>query len=377
MNKPTVILLSGHAGCGKDFVANILKEQLEKCNKKVLITHYADLLKYICKTFFNWNGEKDEFGRSLLQYVGTDVVREVNPNYWVDFIDGIIYMFYDKWDYILIPDARFPNEITEMKRSNFYSTISIRVNRPGYETHLTKEQQAHHSETALDDFNFDIYIDNTTKESVKKQIENFIKFDLKININKPTVFIDLDGVVLNTIKCIVNLYNEDFKYYPKYEKVDWTDVDSWDFTELKAAKPEYINHYFNQKRFFDNVEMFESAKKVIDKLSEKYNIKFVSLGYAPNLLLKDEWVKDNFPYAEFIGVDMKYYKDKSHIDMSGDGNVFIDDRSDNLETSNVPIKICFGDCYDWNTDWISDDKCTFDAFKWNEIEWLFNEFNKK
>ena len=51
-----------------------------------LIVHYADLLKYMCKTFFGWNGEKDEFGRSLLQRVGTDCIRNVEPDYWVDFV---------------------------------------------------------------------------------------------------------------------------------------------------------------------------------------------------------------------------------------------------------------------------------------------------
>ncbi len=39
---------------------------------KVLIAHYADLVKYVAKTFFEWNGEKDEYGRSLLQHIGTE-----------------------------------------------------------------------------------------------------------------------------------------------------------------------------------------------------------------------------------------------------------------------------------------------------------------
>lgn len=54
-----VIAVSGHARHGKDTVAKMLQEQLEADGNKVLITHYADLLKYICKTFF-WMGRQKE-----------------------------------------------------------------------------------------------------------------------------------------------------------------------------------------------------------------------------------------------------------------------------------------------------------------------------
>ena len=63
-DKTKVVCISGHARSGKDTVAKILHDQLVKDNTEVLITHYADLLKYICKTFFNWNGKKDEQGRT-------------------------------------------------------------------------------------------------------------------------------------------------------------------------------------------------------------------------------------------------------------------------------------------------------------------------
>lgn len=53
-----VIAVSGHARHGKDTVARMLQEQLQADGNKVLITHYADLLKYICKTFFMWDGQK-------------------------------------------------------------------------------------------------------------------------------------------------------------------------------------------------------------------------------------------------------------------------------------------------------------------------------
>ena len=99
-----VICISGQAGAGKDTVGQIMKEQLERQGKSVLITHNADLLKYLCRTLFDWDGQKDEAGRSLLQYVGTDVVRKQRPDFWVNFLISIFDLFGDNWDYAIIPD---------------------------------------------------------------------------------------------------------------------------------------------------------------------------------------------------------------------------------------------------------------------------------
>lgn len=175
MNKSKIILFSGKSGHGKDFISNIFKEQLEVANKKVLIVHYADLLKFICKTFFEWDGNKDESGRTLLQYVGTDVIRNTDPNYWVDFIKGIIHMFPNTWDYILVPDTRFYNEINVLKDDEQLNVFTVRINRLNYSSTLTKEQQNHISETELDDFMFDYYVINDKKEHLIEQIQNIIE----------------------------------------------------------------------------------------------------------------------------------------------------------------------------------------------------------
>lgn len=106
-----VIAISGKAQHGKDTSAKILKNMLEADGYRVLITHYADLLKYMCRTFFGWNGEKDDAGRHILQYVGTDIIRQKRPDFWVDFVTDVLALFPDDWDFVLIPDCRFPNEI--------------------------------------------------------------------------------------------------------------------------------------------------------------------------------------------------------------------------------------------------------------------------
>lgn len=128
-------------------------------NYKVLITYYAGLLKYICSSYFGWDGVKDDKGRKILQYVGTDVIRKQNPNLWVDFVVQMLKYFHENWDYVIIPDCRFPNEISSIAENGF-DTVHLRVERGNFISPLTKEQQKHLSETALDNFEPDFYINN-------------------------------------------------------------------------------------------------------------------------------------------------------------------------------------------------------------------------
>lgn len=167
--------------------------------------------------------------------------------------------------------------------------------------------------------------------------------------NKKNIFIDYDGTIVNTIKATVSLYNEDFKYYKDYIPVDWSDINTWDFLECNCVSKEYINTYFNQPRFFERLEYMDWAEKILDKLKDEYEITIVSSGYSPNLKAKEIWINEHLPYCKFIGVNMKEYNDKSHVDMSD--SIFIDDSAHNLVTSNAGVKICFGDVYPWNENW--------------------------
>lgn len=172
-----VILISGKAQSGKDTVASILRDLLSD-NNRVMITHYADLLKYICRQYFGWNGEKDEHGRQMLQYVGTDIIRRQNPTLWVDFIAMILKYFHDNWDYVIIPDCRFPNEITTLV-DNGFDVTHIRVERQLFDSRLTEEQMKHQSETALDNTIPDSYIENDgTIDDLKDTVSNWIKENL-------------------------------------------------------------------------------------------------------------------------------------------------------------------------------------------------------
>lgn len=149
MNKSKIICISGQAESGKDTFANYIQLGLEDNNKKVLKVHYADLVKYICSNYLNWNGQKDESGRTLLQTFGTDIVRAHDKDYWVKFIANTLELT-DKlihYDYIIIPDCRFPNEL-DYWIDNDYQVTWIQMLR-NIENHLTNKQKHHASEISL------------------------------------------------------------------------------------------------------------------------------------------------------------------------------------------------------------------------------------
>lgn len=165
-----VCCISAKAQHGKDTAAELIKEYLESLGYKVLITHYADLVKFVCTNYFNWDGNKDEKGRSLLQYVGTDIISSRQPEFWVDFIINILNFFKDEWDFVLIPDCRYPIEAAKMK--GYFPTEVLRIERPDFDNGLTDKQKQHSSETSMDDFPFDavIYNDAGVEEFKEKLI---------------------------------------------------------------------------------------------------------------------------------------------------------------------------------------------------------------
>ena len=169
-----VICISGQARAGKDTTAAMMKKVLEETqHQRVLIIHYADLLKFMCKSLFGWDGQKDEAGRHILQYVGTDVIRKQEPDFWVAFIIKVLSLFPNEWDYVLVPDARFPNEISELRKAGF-DVRHVHVSRP-IENGLTEEQRNHISETALNTVVPDESIENNgSLEELSRRITDMV-----------------------------------------------------------------------------------------------------------------------------------------------------------------------------------------------------------
>ena len=178
-----IIAISGHAQNGKDTAAQIFKQEMEKRGLRVVIIHFADLLKLTCKLIYGWDGKKDERGRRLLQYVGTDIVREKWPDFWVSYVCSILALFEQEWDVAIIPDTRFPNEISELRALamdyDINGLIHIAIKRDNVDG-LTEEQMQHPSETSLDEVIPDIVIENNKtimelKEIITKLTEDICR----------------------------------------------------------------------------------------------------------------------------------------------------------------------------------------------------------
>lgn len=163
----------------------------------VKIYHFADYLKSIAinlfgldykkvygndddkntKTDFNWNNmpaTNKKRGkltiRDFLQYFGTDIVRKIKNNAWVESTINIINN--ENPEIALIPDVRFPNEVLAIKESGGFV---LRLTRNVYD-------DKHECESALDQEvfdwnNFSEIIDNSNAsiEDLQKDVQKLMR----------------------------------------------------------------------------------------------------------------------------------------------------------------------------------------------------------
>jgi len=148
----------------------------------VKIYHFADYLKSMCIDLFDLD-QKQVYGtdqdkntdtkygmtaREFLQYFGTDIMRKIKDDVWVDYTIKTILK--EQSSVAIIPDVRFPNEVDAIH------------NIGGHVLRLTRDPQSsdHPCETALDNNvyswdNFDGIITNeqSTIEQLITQLDSF------------------------------------------------------------------------------------------------------------------------------------------------------------------------------------------------------------
>ena len=186
-----LLSISGFAGVGKDTVAQIIQElqpdkqwQIKKFSGK--LKEMASLITKVPVDKFEeqefkqkgeiaiWTkgglGYKDialAYGvREFLQYLGTECVRDLlGKNIWVDALLNDYDASKDNW---IITDCRFPNEFRGIEN---IGGRTIKVSRKGINA-----VNAHPSETALEGFNFDGYVDNFgDMEDLKTEVAYMLK----------------------------------------------------------------------------------------------------------------------------------------------------------------------------------------------------------
>lgn len=161
-----VIMISGKAESGKNFVADIMRQKLDENGNKVLTVAFGDYVKFLCSTYFGWDGKKDNKGRELLQHIGTGVFRRYNEDYFANRVVDLIKAT-GEWDYVIIPDLRFENEL-HIIHSNF-DAVAVRVERSGFDSTLTAAQKLNQSEIELDNHPGFDYTINTNDAAEKEQ----------------------------------------------------------------------------------------------------------------------------------------------------------------------------------------------------------------
>lgn len=202
MITPLIIGISGKMQSGKTTTANILKNIFLKQGYHVILDSFAAPIKEMClengwltkehlkdKNKFcslQWknmpgytyyyntvrNGpDPEQFmtSRELLQYLGTDIFRHIDKNFWIKLAfkkaqDSIIE---DGVEIIIYDDVRFINECEAIKQKNGFLIYLMR----------SLILDSHSSETELDPFNynnFHVIIDNSnwSLEELEQSIKN-------------------------------------------------------------------------------------------------------------------------------------------------------------------------------------------------------------
>jgi len=153
-----IIAFTGLAQSGKTTAANVIPG--------VKILSFADPVKQIALTSFNWDGVKDEKGRRLLQVIGTECGRAYDYHIWVKKMREQIAIYAPIYKTIAIDDCRFNNE-SELVRE--LGGIVIEIIRPGC------APDGHASEAGISSQLIDKQImNNGTLEQFKEKVRALI-----------------------------------------------------------------------------------------------------------------------------------------------------------------------------------------------------------
>ena len=174
MNEPKIFILCGKAQTGKNKVASIIKNIYVTKNKTCINLAYASYLKEYAKNIINWDGNEFTKPRDFLQKLGIEIVKnQIDEKMLIRRIIEDIKVYSNYFDVITISDARFKDEIEDIK-NNFKNVVVVHIT--SCENNLSFEQKNHITETALDDYNnydYEIYNDKI-ELSLEEKISKII-----------------------------------------------------------------------------------------------------------------------------------------------------------------------------------------------------------
>ena len=161
-------LICGKARAGKDTFAKLIKQEEEKDNHKVCILKLTAPLYSWAEDYFNYDKEKDEKPRELLQTLGYDILqlKLKKKDFLLDYLITTIEVLDNYYDVGLITDGRLVHEIEVLKEK--YPNIKTILLTNMKDNKLTNKEKNHQTEIDLDDYkDFDYIVENKDMESLK------------------------------------------------------------------------------------------------------------------------------------------------------------------------------------------------------------------
>ena len=189
--------------------------------------------------------------------------------------------------------------------------------------------------------------------------------------NKIDLFLDFDDTICLTSKQFVKLANKKYK-----KEEDWNNINRWDFKDLyPEITNNDIDNIFSSEDFFVDLELCENCLDVINSIKNIVNIHIATIGTDKNLKNKMKWIKKNLNTDfNFNGILDTGINDKSSIDMSG--AIFIDDRIDNLRSSNANIKILYRNYHNYSWQQIEPNDNIYVVDSWEQIYSILDFISK-
>jgi len=169
-------LISGRARNGKGTLSEFICKEYESLGKRVCLIQLMRPLKWLLRDYFGWDGKEETKPREQLQTMGTELIREKlgMPFYFIDRLTENIKILESFYDVFLVTDVRLPLEIETLKE-RFPGAISVHIERLNYQSELSKSEQVHYTEIALDGYQgFDYEVINETASKLELDVKKIV-----------------------------------------------------------------------------------------------------------------------------------------------------------------------------------------------------------
>lgn len=193
-----VVLINGKKRSGKDYFANLLKDELNKNGKTADIFAFADPIKDILCTSFNielrdfdnFKNDPKTFSvdiishealevyhitnmREIIQHFGTEAMKKwFGEDVWVKLMLKQIYE--SEADFVIVPDFRFLVE--DLGIIFDINTTPIKIINNDVETN-----DSHRSENELNNFYFMYTVDNTGYKDLTADVQKITSHLISLN----------------------------------------------------------------------------------------------------------------------------------------------------------------------------------------------------